>query len=286
MWNFDYNLNNLYGLNNNFGWFNPCFNMFMPSFFNPFNGFQNYSFPSLFNFSNPYVMPAYNANTNTNNNSASNAPAAQTNAPKAKTGNVSADRIIEHNRTNYGKDYYGIVDKKNCKLTIYDKNGNAVKSYILGLGEDKGDGIAHNGKGGHLTTAGEFTLDENVNLVGKENYQVNGQYRFMALNGDNASGDNMQAGIHMIPKNLQKKRLPWMDSKTLDDNRMSLGCVNMYQRDYEDMYNNYLQGGCKIYILPEEAGNELVYDNAKSKFVVKHEQQRSNNAGSQLDYAA
>ena len=284
---YDFNNFNLFGLNN-YAMFNPYF---MPSFFNfnPWGMNQGFGFfPPLFDFSNYNNVSS--TNTNSDKSTTNKTTTEKTSTPKKTTGNVNVDRIIEYNKTNYSPDYYGVVDKKTCTLSIYNKDGKVVKSYILGLGADKGDGIAHNGQGGRLTTAGEFTLDENVSLVGEQNYREGNKLNFMALKGDNVGDAGSQAGIHMIPKNLLSKRTPWMDSKTLNDNRMSKGCVNMYQADYEDMYNKYLRGGCKIYILPEDNRNELVLRTQAdgiSKFVVEPKKQvASNETGCKMDVAA
>lgn len=248
MWNFNYGFNNFSALNN----FNLFNNSFMsPSFFNfGFGMGQYYSpFSTMFNFSNPIYSPYFGSGfTYTPATSATRV------SDPERINNISSnkDRIIEYNKTNYNKNYYGIVDKKNCKLTIYDKSGRAVKTYTLGLGKEKGDGLTKN-----HTTAGEFTLDENVKGKDADNYtSEDGTYKFMALRGDNAGSDNLTAGIHMVPKNLRSERNPKMESETIDDNRMSLGCINMTENDYDDMCK-YLGEGCKLYVLPEEDGNEL-----------------------------
>ena len=270
MWNFAYSFNNFLGFNN-FGLFNIGF--MMPSFFNFGFGTGSNNYSPLFNFGNynnygytpasNYSLPAFLMSSVCNYGTYSYIQPTTTAQSDTSLGTPDIDkinnlssntqRIIEYNKSNYGKDYYGIVDKKNCKLTIYDKNGNDVKSYRLGLGKDKGDGIS----GGKYTTAGEFTLDENVKGKDAKNYTAaDGTYKFMALRGDNSGNDNLIDGIHMVPNNLKKARVDKIKSDTIDDNRMSFGCVNMLEEDYDKMYQ-YLREGCKIYILPEEEGNEL-----------------------------
>jgi len=250
MWNFDYGLNSF----NSFNMFNYGFSM--PSFFN-FGLGQNYNFTPLFNYSMPTILPFSFGSFGYTPSFPTTTTKTETKAEEAaRINNISGNknRIIEYNKTNYNKDYYGIVDKKNCKLTIYDKNGKEIKSYTLGLGEDTGDGIS----GGKYTTAGEFTLDENVKGPDAANYtsSSDNKYKFMALRGDNIAADGKVSGIHMLPNSLKSKREGRMKSETTDDNRMSNGCVNMLEADYDDMCQ-YLGEGCKIYILPEEDGNEL-----------------------------
>lgn len=251
MWNFDYGFNN-------FNMFN--FGLSTPSLCNLGCG-QSLNFTPLFNFNIPQ-MPSLSLGsfgyTPSAPSATSTKPVTETKAEEAERINnlsTSTERIVEYNKKNYKKQYYGIVDKKTCTLKIYDKtSGTVVKTYTLGLGKDKGDGIS----GGKYTTAGEFTLDENVRGDDKDHYisKKDNKYKFMALRGDNAGTDGLIDGIHMVPNNLKSERMPKLESETIDDNRMSLGCINMTEDDYDDMYQ-YLKEGCKIYILPEEDGNEL-----------------------------
>ncbi|MBD5401427.1 L,D-transpeptidase family protein [bacterium] len=186
-----------------------------------------------------------------------------------KINNLSNDtaRIIEYNKTNYEHQYYGIVDKKTCKLNIYDKNGNVVKSFPVGVGKTKGDKLqayyaAQDDKGKALkeqyryTTPGEFTLDEYASY-GNKNYISNkdNKHKVMALKGDNRGVSSGQTCIHMIPNN-RSERVSALDSETTADNRVSYGCVNLREDDYDEMAK-YLGEGNKIYILPEEKGNKL-----------------------------
>ena len=245
MWNTNYNfLNNMFymptfgnfGWGNNFGYLPPLF---------------NYNLPALpMSLGSSYVP----STTTTTTTTTATRPAAKT-VDVDQINNISGNknRIIEYNKTNYNKNYYGIIDKKTCKLTIYDKNGKEIDSYKLGIGADKGDGL----NGGKYTTAGEFTLDENVKIKDAADYTNDkGQYKFMALKGDNRGSVSKIPGIHMIPKSTLSKRADKIASDNLNDKRLSNGCVNMSEDDYDSMYK-YLKEGCKIYILPEEEGNEL-----------------------------
>lgn len=183
-------------------------------------------------------------------------------------------RIIEYNKTNYDGKYYGIVDKKTCKLNIYDKQGNVVKSFTVGVGKSIGDGISsyymeHNEKtkdawkaeSQRFTTAGEFTLDEHKKTIdaytGKD-----GKPKVMHLKGDNKGVRSGQLGLHMLYKPQYDKRKAAIDSPGLEDNRMSYGCVNLKEEDY-DVMHQYLGEGNKIYVLPEEQGNKLQLEKQK-----------------------
>ena len=178
------------------------------------------------------------------------------------------DRIIEYNKKNYEGKYYGIVDKKTCQLKIYDKKGNVVKSFTVGVGKTKGDNLqayymehynntkdAYKAESNRYTTAGEFTLDEYETTsdayIGKD-----GKTKVMSLKGDNRGINSGQMSIHMLYKPQYEQRKAAIDSAGLEDNRMSYGCVNLTEEDY-DLMHKYLGEGDKIYVLPEEKGNKL-----------------------------
>lgn len=189
----------------------------------------------------------------------------------ARINNLPNDtaRIIEYNKKNCAGNYYGIVDKKTCQLKIYDKSGKIVKTFTVGVGKSKGDNIgsyfmdhckktkdAYKAESNRYTTAGEFILDDYKNVpdayTGKD-----GKPKLMALKGDNRGVRGGQLAIHMLYKPDYDKRKRAINSPGLNDNRMSYGCVNLTEEDY-DVMHQYLGEGNKVYVLPEEAGNKLL----------------------------
>lgn len=209
----------------------------------------------------------------------------QAHADKINSMSSDSARIIEHNKTNYQGKYYGIVDKKSCQLKIYDKQGNVVKTFTVGVGKSKGDGLgkyyldhhektkdAYKAEQNRFTTAGEFTLDDHANAP-MAYTGADGKARMMNLKGDNRGVRSGQMSIHMIydPKtdlsksqqsDTYKNRKAAIDSPGLEDNRMSYGCVNLTESDYDAMHA-LLGEGDKIYVLPEEKGNKLQLERQK-----------------------
>ena len=183
-------------------------------------------------------------------------------------------KIIEFNKRNSLYDYYGIVDKKTCTLKIYDKSGTVVDSYTVGIGETIGDGrpqiklhesrknpnskefslIKYN----KLTPAGDFVFDEIPEEMAQPEYTSDrdGKNKVISLRGDNTGMSDGQLAIHMTYKPEAAKRIAAIKSKSLEDNRMSFGCINLLEKDYDKMHS-YLKEGCHIYVLPEEEGNKL-----------------------------
>lgn len=194
----------------------------------------------------------------------------------ARINNLPNDtaRIIEYNKKNYDHQYYGILDKKTCQLKIYDRQGNIVKTFTVGVGKKKGDNLgtyyqdryyktkdAWRAEQGRYTTAGEFTLDDYKKAddayIGND-----GKPKIMALKGDNKGVRAGQMSIHILPRQDYNRRKAAIDSPALEDNRMSYGCVNLTEEDY-DIMHSYLGEGNKIYILPEEQGNKLLLEEQK-----------------------
>lgn len=182
--------------------------------------------------------------------------------------NTDTDRIVEYNKKNYNGDHYAIVDKKTCQLKIYDKEGNVLKTLTVGVGKKVGDNLgtyyldrayktkdAYKAEQGRYTTPGEFTLDENKKATPDYISKKDGKVKVMDLKGDNRGERAGQQAIHMIP-NSHQDRNARIDSATTDDNRMSYGCVNLKESDF-DILSQYVGEGDKIYILPEEKGNKL-----------------------------
>src|SRR5574344_520048 len=179
------------------------------------------------------------------------------------------ERVVEYNKKNYKGQYYGIVDKKSCQLKIYNKSGKVVKVYPVGVGKTKGDGLgsyfmdeenhtkdAYKAETQRLTTAGECTIDEQKtaakDYISKKDHKV----KVMSLKGDNRGYRGGQLSIHMIPNSLKGERVKKFKTKTPIDNRMSYGCINLMENDYDSL-KKMIGEGDKIYILPEEAGNKL-----------------------------
>lgn len=207
-------------------------------------------------------------------------------------------RIVAYNKQNYHGKYYGIIDKKTCQLKIYDKQGNVVKTYPVGIGKNKGDNITFGyesqdyskKEAGRFTTPGEFILDEYQELSAR-NYisKRDGKHKLMALKGDNIGSEGATQAIHMVPNN-RKERIHRLETETPNDNRVSYGCVNLLEDDYDDMAK-YLGEGNKIFILPEESGNKLQLEKQKDgsyKFVQQYHKNDARDLSpeeaSQVDY--
>ena len=72
--------------------------------------------------------------------------------------------------------------------------------------------------------------------------------------------------LHQVPKFRQKDRLDKFYDGDLTNNRMSHGCINFIEKDFKELMQ-YIHGGFKVYVLPEESDNELILtENDKNGF--------------------
>lgn len=180
-------------------------------------------------------------------------------------------KIIEWSKAASAQDYL-ILNKKNCTATVYDKGGNALKTFEVGIGRDFGDDFndtsALSGKSINTTPAGEFTLTKNV--FHKSAY---GDITLSLGSKANKSPKSKKmVALHKVPKFRQERLCKFKDDN-LANNRMSHGCINFLEKDFK-LLTKYIKGGFKVYILPEEEGNHLMLmqnENHEFEFVqTKH----------------
>jgi len=201
-------------------------------------------------------------------------------------------RIIQYNKRHYDGKHYAVIDKKSCQLTLYDKEGKVIKKFVVGVGKTKGDGLSNYfidhlnktdkaalAEKSRYTTPGEFTLDE-VFITPKSDTKgytgTDGQYRLMRLKGDNRGVRSGQQAIHVVYNN-DANRIKAINTEDTEDNRMSYGCVNLLQEDYDELHE-YLGEGDKVFILPEEKGNKLQLEKQSDGSYIFHQQNHKDDA--------
>lgn len=172
---------------------------------------------------------------------------------------------------------YLIVNKKQCNAIVYSPVGDTLKTFKVILGKSVGDKRA-GGYWNHeinprcYTTPGEYKISYVGASSNKKDKVLYGNNLFF-LQGDHtekAAIGKQATAIHQIPDSRTKAdRLRRIESETLKDNRKSFGCVELTDKDCEDL-KHYIGKGSKVYILPEEAGNALKLEKQKNngyKFV-------------------
>lgn len=180
-------------------------------------------------------------------------------AAKAETINMIEDdeqKVKAWARASSKKNY-AIISKKNCRVAVCDKNGDEVESFEIGIGREIGDDfndtLGLKGKAKNTTPAGEFTLIENV--FNKSAYGDLTLSLGSCANKDKKS--KKMVALHKVPKFREKDRLKKFKDGDLTNNRMSHGCINFLEDDF-NQFTKYIQGGFKLYILPEEDDNKLI----------------------------
>lgn len=152
---------------------------------------------------------------------------------------------------------YAIINKKDCSATIFDEDGNQIQTFEVGVGKEIGDDFNDTkgltGKPKNTTPAGEYTLIPNI-----FNTKAYGDLTLsLGSKANKSAASKKMVALHKIPKFREKDRLDKFYDGDLANNRMSHGCINFIEKDFQE-FTKYIKGGFKIYILPEEEGNELV----------------------------
>jgi len=161
---------------------------------------------------------------------------------------------------------YVIVNKKDCSATIYDKYGEEISNFEVGIGTEIGDDYNDTsgllGKSKNTTPAGEYTLI--TNIFNKSAY---GDLTLSLGQKANKAPNNKKiVALHKVPKFREKDRLKKFYDGDLKNNRMSHGCINFLDGDFKEL-RKYIHGGLKVYILPEETDNQiLLTKNNKNEF--------------------
>lgn len=166
-------------------------------------------------------------------------------------------KIIEYNKLNHIKRNYILVDKKDCKATVYSPLGKPLKSFEVGLGKEIGDdlndGFAYLGEAHKRTPAGEYSIITKKPKL-KDEY---GNVLFsLGSKGNLSTKVKSTVALHQIPTSLKKERIDKFNDGILSNNRMSYGCVNFKEKDFAEL-TNFMGQGSKVYILPEEQNNSL-----------------------------
>lgn len=174
-------------------------------------------------------------------------------------------KIKEWSKFNSEKNYL-IINKKDCSAIVYDKYGNEIKNFEVGIGKDIGDDFNDTsglmGKSKNTTPAGEFNLIPNI-----FNKSAYGDLTLsLGMGANKVKKTKKVVALHKVPKFREKERLKKFYDGDLANNRMSHGCINFLEKDFKEL-TSYIQGGFKLYVLPEEDDNRLILEkNDKDKF--------------------
>lgn len=170
------------------------------------------------------------------------------------------------------KHAFVIVDKADARVYVFGPDGKLKDSAPALLGAARGDD-SFPGIG-----------DKPLNEVRPEE-KTTPAGRFVAEPGRNANGEDIvwvdykaAVSMHRIrPLVAAERRLERLATRTVDDNRISFGCINLPVSFYEDVLSPTVKKyGAIVYVLPETRSAEQVfgaYDVLQAKAQGAHPQQ-------------
>lgn len=153
---------------------------------------------------------------------------------------------VADSRDNHGGDFV-IVDKKNATVHVFDSHARLIGSTPVLLGYAAGD---HTVEGIGQKPIEQIKPEERTTPAG----------RFIAERGRNASGEDVvwidydaAVSMHRVrATNPAERRLERLASPTIDDNRVSWGCINVPVAFYEQRIQPiFAQRRAVVYVLPE-----------------------------------
>jgi len=190
----------------------------------------------------------------------------------------NADKIINYRQKVKGDKNFLIVDKQKGLLHLYDPKGTELFSSAIDLGALNSDAqtvtkykdLNKDGKisgnevnknnvdwsAGNLSTgAGKFYIS-NIDATGYEGLPI--------LNMMNES----QYDNYLKTGKVENVSTSFHKGYVKDDkSRVSNGCIRCNKTTLDNL-TKYLQNSSEVYILPEDKGNDFVYENGKLNFRV------------------
>jgi hypothetical protein len=151
-----------------------------------------------------------------------------------------------HTRDNQGKAVV-VIDKAHAKVFVFNTDGQLKAATPALLGSAKGDDS--------VPGIGELPLSQVTPEM-----RTTPAGRYVAEPGVNANGEdiiwvdyNVAVSMHRVRPNVKaERRLERLASPTVDDNRISYGCVNLPVAFYEQVLSPTVKSaGAIIYVLPE-----------------------------------
>ena len=155
---------------------------------------------------------------------------------------------------------YLVVDKQGAVAHLF-QGDSLVTTYEVGTGKEKGDEqtktVVKNGKvlwqeGNKQTGAGIYTVGGQGTYKHSPSYTLN-----------NERGISVPTVLHETLSDRKKL----FNNNTVEDNRMSYGCVNFQAASLQDLgKRNVIKPGSKVFILPDNPLNKFQMEDGKVQF--------------------
>lgn len=154
-----------------------------------------------------------------------------------------------------GRRPFVIVDKPQARVMAFDANGRLLRSVPALLGAARGDDSV---PGIGERPMAKITPEERITPAG----------RFMAQPGVNLTGEDIvwvdydaAVSMHRVrTTNASERRLERLNSASIDDNRISYGCINLPVAFYEQVLRPMVDAGpTVVYVLPDRRPLQEVF---------------------------
>jgi hypothetical protein len=177
-------------------------------------------------------------------------------------------RNFHRDRPNPDCDHYGVIDKKKAQLKIFANAGSEVYSSEVLVGAESSDQrtrwtqysqterVASASTGAGIFTIRPQDMNDSFN---KRHFNNN----ILSFKDDRNA--NTVFAIHQVPVNLTS-RYAKFGTNNPEDRRVSGGCANLKQADFNAI-KRWLGPACKVYVLPEEAGNKFILQDNQLKLI-------------------
>lgn len=155
----------------------------------------------------------------------------------------------------HAKKAFVVIDKKEARVYVFGPDGKLKESAPALLGAAHGD---HSVPGIGDKPLSQVKPDEKTTPAG----------RFTALPGKNTNGEDIiwvdydaAVSMHRIrPLVAAERRLERLATLTVDDNRISFGCINLPVSFYENVLSPTVHKyGAIVYVLPETRSAQALF---------------------------
>jgi hypothetical protein len=162
-----------------------------------------------------------------------------------------AQKVAEHALNKGNGSAFIVVDKPNQMLYAFNKDGVLIDKAVTLTGKAIGDVRDKMGlspwevpAAKQVTPAGKFT--------GK--FQLSKDYGSIIAMEETREGNKAVLAVHRVAlHNTSQNREGRMASPTVEDNRISQGCVNVPSQFYDSVLAPNFQGESQIYVMPDQS---------------------------------
>ncbi len=159
-------------------------------------------------------------------------------------------RLIYLNACEKEKENYTIIDKPSATLFLIGKDGQMIKSFPVLLGQAKGEALNQANAnsltpGEYATTpAGKYNITPDIYSDKSDTLNYKGKIYWI----NPASG----LAIHIVYQPELIKRMGMLNTPTTSDNKISWGCINVSEENWDKYFSPNYRNNMSLYITPDD----------------------------------